>query len=109
MALEPMARPCLTVLFQNADDLVFGEPAALHLWSFRFGQSLPQTGLGGEGNVSRSDPYQSTSLMLTKLLLNHERCMDAMAIAARLSATMDSHPQPRDRRSHGTISRRLLD
>ena len=39
------------VLFQNADDLIFGEPAALHLWSFRLGQSLPQTGLGGGGNV----------------------------------------------------------
>jgi hypothetical protein len=33
------------------DDLVFGEPAALHLWSFRLGQSLPQTGLGAGGNV----------------------------------------------------------
>lgn len=35
------------VLLQNADDLVFGEPAALHLWSLRLGQSLAQTGLGG--------------------------------------------------------------
>jgi hypothetical protein len=25
------------MLFQNADDLVFGEPDALHLWSLRFG------------------------------------------------------------------------
>ncbi len=30
------------MLFQNADDLVFGEPDALHLWSLRFGQRLPQ-------------------------------------------------------------------
>jgi hypothetical protein len=42
------------VLFQNPDDLVFGEPAALHLWSFRLRQSLPQTGLGGGGNVIRN-------------------------------------------------------
>ncbi|MCZ8335576.1 MAG: hypothetical protein O9328_15030, partial [Rhodobacteraceae bacterium] len=40
------------VLFQNADDLIFGEPAALHLWSSRLGQSLPQTGLGAGGNVT---------------------------------------------------------
>ena len=40
------------VLLQNADDLIFGELAALHLWSFRLGQSLSQTGLGGGGNVS---------------------------------------------------------
>ncbi len=32
------------MLFQNTDDLVFGEPAALHLWSARLGQSLSQTG-----------------------------------------------------------------
>jgi hypothetical protein len=38
-------------LFQNTDYLIFGEPATLHLWSFRSGQSLPQTGLGGGGNV----------------------------------------------------------
>ena len=49
-----MAQTCLTVLFQNADDLVFGEPATLHLWSFRLGQSLPQTGLGGGDNVTTS-------------------------------------------------------
>ena len=40
------------VLFRNADDLVFGEPAALHLWSFQLGQRLSQTGLGPGGNVS---------------------------------------------------------
>ena len=40
------------MLFQNANDLVFGEPAALHLWSFRLGQSLPQTGLAGGRNVT---------------------------------------------------------
>ena len=40
------------VLFQNADDLVFGKSAAFHLWSFRWGQSLPQTGLGAGGNVT---------------------------------------------------------
>jgi hypothetical protein len=39
------------VLLQNTDDLIFGEPAALHLWSSWLGQSLPQTGLGGGGNV----------------------------------------------------------
>lgn len=41
---------CL-MLFQNDDYLIFGEPAALHLWSFRSSQSLPQTGLGGGGNA----------------------------------------------------------
>jgi hypothetical protein len=40
------------MLLQNADDLVFGEPAALHLWSSRLGQSLPQTGLGAGGIVN---------------------------------------------------------
>lgn len=40
------------VLFRNANDLIFGEPAALHLWFFRLGQSLPQTGLARGGNVS---------------------------------------------------------
>jgi transposase len=40
------------VLFQDADDLIFGEPAALHLWSFRLDQSLPQTGLGRGSNVT---------------------------------------------------------
>ena len=40
------------VLFQNADDLVFGEPATLHLWSSRLGQSLSQTGLAVGGNVT---------------------------------------------------------
>jgi len=40
------------VRLQNADDLVFREPAALHLWSFRLGQRLPQSGLGAGGNVS---------------------------------------------------------
>ena len=39
------------VLFQNADDLIFGKPAALHLWSSRLGQSLRQTGLDAGGNV----------------------------------------------------------
>ena len=39
------------VLLQDADDLIFGEPAELYLWSSRLGKSLPQTGLGGGGNV----------------------------------------------------------
>ncbi len=37
---------------QNTDDLVFGEPAALHLCSPRLGQSLRKTALGAGGNVS---------------------------------------------------------
>ena len=41
------------VLFQNADDLIFGKPAALHLWSSRLVQSLTQTGLGAGGNANR--------------------------------------------------------
>lgn len=40
------------VLLQNADDLILGEAAVLHLLSFQLGRSLPQTGLGGGGNVS---------------------------------------------------------
>jgi len=51
MALEPMALPCLTMLFQNAYDLVFGEPAALQPWPFQLGHSPSQTGLRGGGNV----------------------------------------------------------
>jgi hypothetical protein len=39
------------MLFQDANNLVFGKSAAFHLWSFRLGQSLSQTGLGGGGNV----------------------------------------------------------
>ena len=45
------------VLLQNADDLIFGEPAALHLWSSRLGQSLTQTGLGGGGNVMQCQAF----------------------------------------------------
>jgi hypothetical protein len=41
------------VLLQNADDLVFDEPAALHLWSSRLGQSRYQNGLGAGGNVTK--------------------------------------------------------
>lgn len=42
------------VLFQNADDLVFGKSAALHLWSSRLGQSLSGTGLAAGGSVKSS-------------------------------------------------------
>lgn len=38
----------------RADDLIFSEPAAFHLWSYLLGQCLSQTGLGGEGNVNIS-------------------------------------------------------
>jgi Ca2+-binding RTX toxin-like protein len=40
------------MLLRNADDLIFGKPAALHLWSFRLGQSLTQTGLSKGGYVN---------------------------------------------------------
>ncbi len=40
----------------EADDLVFGEPAALRLWSFRLGQCLAQTGLGRGGKVTAAAP-----------------------------------------------------
>lgn len=36
------------------DDLVFGEPAMLDLWSFRLSQCLPQTGYGRRGNGCRT-------------------------------------------------------
>jgi dimethylglycine dehydrogenase len=39
------------VLLQKAVDLVFAEPAGLHLWSFQLGKSLSQTGLGAGGDV----------------------------------------------------------
>ncbi|WP_265507233.1 hypothetical protein, partial [Paracoccus rhizosphaerae] len=50
------------VLLQNADDLIFSEPAALHLWSYRLGQSLSQTGLGGGGNVRHDQQQVPVSL-----------------------------------------------
>ena len=40
------------LLPQNADDLIFGESIALNLWSFRSGQSLPQTGSAPGGHVN---------------------------------------------------------
>jgi hypothetical protein len=40
------------MLFENADNLFFAKPVALHLWSFSMGQSLFQTGLGPWGNVT---------------------------------------------------------
>src|SRR5690606_30405670 len=39
------------MLLEDADDLFFAEPVALHLWSFSMGQSLFQTGLAPRGNV----------------------------------------------------------
>ena len=44
------------VLLQNADDLIFSEPAALHLWSYRLGQSLPQNWMRRRGNVTADAP-----------------------------------------------------
>jgi hypothetical protein len=49
-----MALPCLTMLLQNADNLLFGESGLLHLCSFRLGQSLSQIGLNPGGNVKPS-------------------------------------------------------
>ncbi|WP_265508962.1 hypothetical protein, partial [Paracoccus rhizosphaerae] len=64
-------------LLQNADDLIFSEPAALHLWSYRLGQSLSQTGLGGGGNVKASSgsgrnmtPPVSGSTFSTSILIS---------------------------------------
>jgi hypothetical protein len=39
-------RNAYLVLFQITDNLIFGKPTALLLWSFRLDQSLSQTGLG---------------------------------------------------------------
>ena len=39
------------MLFQDADDLGFGEPATFQLWSSWLGQGPFQTGLAGGGNV----------------------------------------------------------
>ena len=46
------------VLLQNADDLIFSEPAALHLWSYRLGQSLPQNWMRRRG---QRQPSSSTA------------------------------------------------
>ncbi len=35
----------IPLLLQNTDDLIFSKPTALHLWSFRYGQSPTQTSL----------------------------------------------------------------
>lgn len=40
------------MLLQDANDLIFGKSAALHLWSFRLGQRLSQTGSDPRGNTS---------------------------------------------------------
>lgn len=40
------------VLFQGAYNLVFDKSAAFHLWYFRLGHSLSQTGLDAGGNVT---------------------------------------------------------
>jgi hypothetical protein len=40
------------MLREDADNLFFAEPVALHLWSFSMGQSLFQTGLAPRGNVN---------------------------------------------------------
>ncbi|MBN8977780.1 MAG: hypothetical protein J0I08_15000, partial [Rhizobiales bacterium] len=39
------------LFLQYSDDLVFGEPVALHLWSLSWGQSLLHTGSSQGGNV----------------------------------------------------------
>lgn len=56
------------MLFQNADDLIFGEPAALRLWSFRFGQSRIQTGLCGGGNVRVGNLLRLLSFIIRVVL-----------------------------------------
>ncbi|WP_370468094.1 DUF1622 domain-containing protein, partial [Pseudomonas sp. EA_65y_Pfl1_P113] len=40
------------LFLQYSDDLVFGEPVALHLWSLSWGQSLLHTGSSQGGNVN---------------------------------------------------------
>ena len=45
----------LCLIFQNADDLFFGESRMLLLWSFRLGQSLSQTEVNLGGNVTCRD------------------------------------------------------
>jgi hypothetical protein len=46
-----------------SDDLLFGEPAALHLWSLSWGQSLLQTGLSQEGNVRLPRQYEGGNIL----------------------------------------------
>lgn len=43
------------VMLQNADDLIFGEPAAHDLWSFRWGQSLPSNWIRWRGQRQEED------------------------------------------------------
>ncbi|MFZ1773469.1 MAG: hypothetical protein WAT78_05875, partial [Rhizobiaceae bacterium] len=52
MALEPMARPCLTMLLQYPNDLLFGETAAFHVLVLMLSQNELQTGLSPWGNVT---------------------------------------------------------
>lgn len=52
------------LLFQNTDDLVFGEPAGPQLWSFRLGHSLSETGFRAGGNVRAYAHQNSRSPLL---------------------------------------------
>lgn len=44
------------------------EPAALHLSSFQLGQSLPKTGLGGEGNARNLLVHLAEKILLLQPL-----------------------------------------
>ena len=50
--MPPLGRFVSQIACRATDDLIFAEPAAPHLWSFRLGQSLSQIGLDPGGNVS---------------------------------------------------------
>jgi hypothetical protein len=86
-------------LFQNANNLVFGKSAALHLWSFRLGQSLSQTGLDAGGNV--------TALRTRMICWGTQRC--ALSGVQRLNGFGDGRlyfaSDPRRRLSTTEISR----
>lgn len=52
------------LFLQYPDDLLFGEPVALHLRSLLWGQSLLQAGLSQGGNVNRKDKASANTFAL---------------------------------------------
>ncbi len=69
------------------DDLSLGEPAALHLWSFRLGQSLPQTGLDAGGNVY---PVKNGGITAAAVVKVNSRIQRSNSLSVR---SRSRHPQ----------------
>ena len=67
------------------DDLLFGESGLLHLWSFRLGQSLSQTGLNPGGNVTGIGVV--TALIFRHTINDPSRFRSATTVGAYLGLT----------------------